>query len=130
MNTSLLSQCLYHVQRISKLVHMWDTLRGPGMAMSTDNLDQLLTSISPIEINTQITDEQIAPLLERIQKAERILTNTLVGDVYLNDDRDREIIVARMAMCNVLKQIRNVDDQIPSVNELWDQNDGEEWATV
>lgn len=130
MNISLLSQCLYHAQRISKLVHMWDKLRGPGMAMSTDNLDQLLTSISPVETNAQITDEQIAPLLERIQKAERILTNTLVGDVYLNDDRDREIIVARMAMCNVLKQIRNVDDQIPLVNELWYQNDGEEWATV
>jgi len=130
MNATLLSQCLYHAQRISKLVDMWDKLRGPGMAMSTENLDQLLTSISPIEINAQITNEQIAPLLEHIQKAERILINTLVGDVYLNDDRDREIIVARMAMCNVLKQIRNLDDQITSVNELWYQNDGEEWATV
>jgi len=131
MNHSPLSQCLYHAQRISKLVHEWDTLRGPGMAMPPENIDQLLFEIPHTEISsTHIKNEHITPLLERIQKAERILINTLIDQVYLNDDRDREIIVARIALCNILKQIRDLDASLTPVNTLWQQNEGDEWATI
>ena len=131
MNLSILSQYLYHAHRISKLVHEWDTLRGPGMAMPPENINQLLSEISHTEIrSTHIKTEHITPLLERIQKAERILINTLVDLVYLNDDRDREIIVARIALCNTLKQIRDIDANLPPINRLWQQNEGEEWATI
>jgi hypothetical protein len=131
MNPSPLSQCLYHAHRISKLVREWDTLRGPGMAMPPENIDQLLSEIPHKEISsTHIKTEHITPLLERIQKAERILINTLIGQVYLNDDRDREIIVARIALCNILKQLRDRDANLPPLNMLWQQNEGDEWATI
>lgn len=131
MTHSPLSQCLHHAQRISKLVHEWDKLRGPGMAMPPENIDQLLVGIPHSDIaSTHIKNEHITPLLERIQKAERILINTLIDPVYLNDDRDREIIVARIALCNILKQIRDMDANLPLINVLWQQNEGEEWATI
>lgn len=110
---------------------MWDTLRGPGMAMPPENIDQLLSNISPPNISsTHIKGTQLTPLLERIQKTERILLNTLIDPVYLNDDRDREIITARIALCNTLKQLHDLDTQIDAVNVLWQQNDGEEWCTL
>jgi len=131
MSTSPLSQCLYHAHRISKLVHEWDTLRGPGMAMPPENIDQLLSEIPYPEIaSEQIKKEHITPLLERIQKAERILINTLIDQVYLNDDRDREIIVARITLCNILKQLRDIDVSLTPVNTLWQHNEGDEWATI
>lgn len=126
-----LSQCLYHAQRISKLVDRWDTLRGPGMAMPPEHIEELFSEISPIEIlSANISAEQAISLLESIQKSERVLTNTLIGEVYLNDDRDREIIVARIALCNMLKQLRDLDPQIDLVNLLWIENNGDEWCTL
>ncbi|MGA1197916.1 MAG: hypothetical protein ACO36I_15625 [Candidatus Latescibacterota bacterium] len=131
MSPSPLSKCLYHAHRISKLVHEWDTLRGPGMAMPPENIDQLLSEISHPDIaSTHLKTEHITPLLERIQKAERILINTLIDPVYLNDDRDREIIVARIALCNILKQLREMDANLRPVNMLWQKNEGDEWATL
>ncbi|MBT3606317.1 MAG: hypothetical protein HOE48_09145 [Candidatus Latescibacteria bacterium] len=126
-----LSQCLYHAQRISKLVDRWDTLRGPAMAMPPEHIDELFSEISPTDINSSnISQEQASPILEQIQKAERVLINTLVGDVYLNDDRDREIIVARIALCNMLKRLRDLDPKIDRANLLWQKNDGDEWCTI
>ncbi len=131
MSTSPLSKCLYHAHRISKLVHEWDTLRGPGMAMPPENIDQLLSEIPHVEITSaHIKTEHITPLLERIQKTERILINTLIDPVYLNDDRDREIIVARIALCNILKQLHDMDASLRPVNMLCQQNEGDEWATL
>lgn len=99
--------------------------------MPPENIDQIFSEISQTEISSsQIKDEQLAPLLERIQKAERILLNTLIGQVYLNDDRDREIITARIALCNMLKQLRDLDLQIDQVNSLWQKNDADEWCTL
>lgn len=131
MTPTPLSQCIYHARRITKLVHMWDKLRGPGMAMPPEEIDSLLSDISLSTENTShLPDEHIAPLLARIQKTERILLNTLTDQVYLNDDRDREIIVARIAVCNTLKKIRALDPAIAEVLHLWEINDGDEWATV
>ena len=101
------------------------------MAMPPENIEQLFSEISPVEISpSQIPDEAITPLLTRIQKAERVLTHTLTDQVYLNDDRDREIIVARIALCNVLKQLKDLDPQLDQVNLLWQKNDGDEWSTL
>ncbi len=126
-----LSQCLYHAQRISKIVDLWDKMRGPVMAMPPESIDQLFAEIPSVEISsTHIPDEHITPLLERIQKAERVLIHTLIEQVYLNDDRDREIIVARIALCNMLKQLRDLDPQIDLINLLWEKNDGDEWCTL
>ena len=99
--------------------------------MPPENIDQLFAEISPIEIsNTQIKNEHLTPLLERIQKTERVLLNTLTDQVYLNDDRDREIITARIALCNMLKKLRDLDPNTEQVNLLWQKNDGEEWCTL
>lgn len=101
------------------------------MAMPPEHIDELFAEISPKEfLSPNISEEQVIPILERIQKSERVLTNTLVGEVYLNDDRDREIIVARIALCNMLKQLRDLDSQIDLVNLLWQKNDGDEWCTL
>ena len=101
------------------------------MAMPPEHIDELFSEISPTDINSSnISQEQASPILEQIQKAERVLINTLVGDVYLNDDRDREIIVARIALCNMLKRLRDLDPKIDRANLLWQKNDGDEWCTI
>lgn len=126
-----LSQCLYLARRISRLVEMWDKLRGPAMAMSREAVDPLCADIPQEEIaSTGAGQSAILPALERLEKAERVLLNTLIGEVYLNDDRDREIIVARIALCNSLKSLCVTNPDVEAFRVLWEQNDGEEWATL
>ena len=101
------------------------------MAMSREAVDPLCADIPQEEIaSTGAGQSAILPALERLEKAERVLLNTLIGEVYLNDDRDREIIVARIALCNSLKSLCVTNPDVEAFRVLWEQNDGEEWATL
>lgn len=124
----ILTQCLFHAKRISALVQIWDHMRGPGQALPSEDVDRILAEVTiqnTLIHTTKFLD--ITSICDRIAKTERILVAVLKDPVYLNDDRDREIIVARMALCQMLRELKAAGIQSGEIETLWIKNDCEEW---
>lgn len=127
MKKDTLTQCLFHAKRISALVILWDKLRGPAQALLSEDIDPILAEVTTETTPSVSTTVNITPLCERIAKAERLLVNVLKDPIYLNDDRDREIITARIALCQVLRGLKEAGIQNNEIEALWKKNECEEW---
>ena len=114
------------VRHIGALVRAWDNQRGPGMAMPPESVAEVLAGVGDVEVEVDVSVPE--DVEERIARAERVLVNVLTDDVYLNDDRDREVIVARMALCKTLQQLREAGVSDGVINGLWDAHECDTWC--
>lgn len=111
----------FHAARIAELVRVWDAMRGPGQALEPEAVDGVLNGVQAVD------DVNVFPALSGLADIERRLVLVLKDPVYLNDDRDREIIAARIALCQALKQVRETGIQNAQVETLWEKVACTEW---
>ena len=110
-----LRQGLFHAARIAELVRVWDAMRGPGQALEPEAVNGVLDRV-PVPVAGEAL-----PALAGLVEIERRLVLVLKDPVYLNDDRDREIIAARIALCQALKQVRETGVQNAQIEALWEK---------
>ena len=120
-------QYLNHINRLSTIIKMWDRMRGPVQALPPEEVDDVLATVHPLTA----PDESLPDgLLQSIADTDRKLIGILkdLDTVYERDDCDREIIVARMALCKTLKQLQEHGIKTSHIELLWTQNDCDEWC--
>ncbi len=100
-------------------------MRGPLQILPMEEVDSVLSDVEPMPAPDEPLPEG---LLQYIADIDRKLIFILKDPVYVNDDKDREIIVARMALCKTLKQLREHGIQNTQLEMLWTQNDCNEWC--
>lgn len=118
-------QCLYHLNRLSTIFKMWDIMRGPVQILPMEEVDNVLAGVQPITAPDESLPDD---LLQYIADSDRKLIFILKDPAYVNDDKDREIIVARMALCKTLNQLREHGIKNAQLETLWTQNDCNEWC--
>jgi len=118
-------QYLHHINRLSTIIKMWDQMRGPVQALPAEEVDKVLATVQPI-----IAPDESLPtdLLQYIADIDRKLIFILKDSVYERDDRDREIIVVRMALCKTLNKLQDHCIEATQLEVLWTQNDCDEWC--
>ena len=120
-------QCLHHINRLITVIKMWDQMRGPVQALPPEEVDNVLANVSPITTPDESLPEG---LLQSIADTDRKLIGILkdLDTVYERDDCDREVIVARMALCKTLNQLKEHGIKNTQLEMLWTQGECDEWC--
>lgn len=101
---------------VSALITGFKSIRGPGRAMEPEETTRTLQyakiagKLQPKEIHTleeAFRNEDLEGMYDVVLKRRKQLKKVLMDSmIFVNDDKDREILLAQMTICNSLKRIR------------------------
>ena len=136
MSSENVGKWLDDVLNISALAIAFEAVRGPLHILEPDEVPGALQdafakgSLNPegvSEICDLLDASELPGMLNRVQKIRKHITGVLTDPVYVNDDRDRELILAQIAMCRELDRLPKVDGRLPTrqLQEIWNRFDGD-----
>ena len=115
MSCEQVRQWLEEVLTISALITGFEAVRGPVRALEPEEVDGVLADAvvagklrqEGVDVLEEaLAGEDLETLRDRATKIGRRLNGVLRDPVYVNDDRDREVVVAQMALYQELDRLR------------------------
>ena len=135
MSVEIAGRWLEEILVVSALIAGFEAVRGPTHALDPEKVDGVLQDagaagkLRPEGIQTlaqALEGEDPEAMCEWALKMRRRLEGVLTdSEVYVNDDKDREITVAQMALCEALHQVRaHCGGRLPTgqLQGLWEEH--------